>query len=161
MPTSESPAGLLTSCKVEEKVNEIIRNSKRRTLPWRELKILFSYVAAHLFLNAQRPASIQSMTVQEFKYHVKTSDGQYCIKVAKHKSAGTHGPSEACTLQKDLMEFYLQHIRKMIPLNEFKSQFFLTDSGNEFKSISATVKCVGTVGTIKMFTFCLVKTIVV
>ena len=42
------------------------------------------------------------------------------------------------------MEFYLQHIRrKIIPLNEFKSRFFLTDSGNEFKSISATVKSIG------------------
>ena len=30
--TSKSPAGFLTSCKVEEKVNEIIRNSKSRVL---------------------------------------------------------------------------------------------------------------------------------
>jgi len=86
------------------------------------------------------------MTIQEFKYHVKTSDGQYCIKVAKHKSAGTHGPVKLIFSQKvlDLMEYYLQHMRtKIIPQKEFRNRFFLTDSGDEFKSISAVVKSVG------------------
>jgi len=40
----------------------------------------------------RRPASIQNMTFQEYKYHVETADGQYCIKVARHKSVGKHGP---------------------------------------------------------------------
>ena len=114
---------------------------------WRELKILFSYIAAHLlFLNAQRPASIQNMPVQEFKYHVETADGQYCIKVARHKSARKHGPVKLVFSKKilDLMAFYFQNIHnKIVPKKPFQNRFSLKDTGDEFTSISATVKCVG------------------
>ena len=112
--TSKSPAGFLTSCKVEEKVNEIIRNSKSRVLPWRELKIYFRTLLHICYFWMQ--------------YHVETADGQYCIKVARHKSAGKHGPVKLVFSKKilDLMEFYFQNIHnKIVPKKTFQNSFFL------------------------------------
>ena len=76
---------------------------KKDFLPWRELKILLSYIAAHLiFLNGQRPAAVRYMTLNEYNYHIKTPDGRYCIKVAHHKTMGTYGPVKLLVNQKVL-----------------------------------------------------------
>lgn len=129
---------------MESAVIEAIELAKSRTLLWREIRVVLTYLAAKIiYLNGQRPGVVTKMTVNEFKAK-EEEDGEYVIKVMDHKTTGSFGPAEV-VVSIDLyqmMEQYFEHIRNNItPQNEmYENRFFLTNTGNEFTKVSERMK---------------------
>jgi len=116
-------------------------------LGWSELKIVLSFIGAHiLFLNAQRPAAMENMTLIEYKARQETADGRYCIRVAEHKTACTYGPVVLFISPKVLylMECYYTHTRqKITPQAGCEEYLFLRDDGGKLNCITEIIIGVG------------------
>ena len=140
MDTADNPCNFLASPAVEMKVKEMIEIAKKRSLIWKELRIVLAYIAANIiYLDGQRPGVVQRMTVEEWAAKTEVDD-EWVIEVMDHKTAGAFGPASVAVSYKvaALMEEYYLLIRgKITPQNdEYQKRFFLTNTGNEYCKIS-------------------------
>jgi len=125
--TAINPAKFLESKEVHEKVRTICAYSKIHS---GDYKILIGYIAAHLiYLNGQRPAAVQNMTITEFeeREQAKNDDDEYCVQVIEHKTAA-QGPV-VLTFKTDILFLMKQYkkLRKTVKQVKAKNHlFFLT-----------------------------------
>ena len=144
--TADNPNDFLTSAAVKSSVDEIMETAKSRKLIWREIRVILTYLAAHLiYLNGQRPGVVQKMTIDEWQSK-EEEDGEYVINVLEHKTAGSFGPARVVVSFEvyALMEAYFLNIReKITPQHKiYEKRFFLTNTGNEFNKISERMRVV-------------------
>ena len=75
---------------------------------------IIAYIAANLlYRNAQRPGTIQNMTISEFD-EGEREDDMLIIKVCNHKTVGSFGPTNLIVENEMeiLMNQYYKNIRK-------------------------------------------------
>ena len=121
---------------MELKVKEMIEIAKKRSLIWKELRIVLAHIAANIiYLNSQRPGVAQRMTVEEWAAKTEVDD-EWVIEVIEamdHKTAGAFGPASVAVSHEvaALMEEYYLLIRgKITPQNdEYQKRIFSQTRG--------------------------------
>ena len=96
-----------------------------------------------MFTNAQRPSTIENMTVEEYSKRKEIEPGKYIIRVVVHKTA-LNGPVNLI-YHNDMEECLFRYYTLLRPLvtpqtKKLSELFFLTPTGRRFNKITETIK---------------------
>lgn len=118
----------------------MLQEAAHRQINNREYNIVLAYISAVLvFTNAQRPGSIENITVEEYRKRKEIEPGKYIIRVMVHKTASS-GPANIifCKEMEQCLHKYNTFLRACItPQNrELSRLFLLTPTGRRCDKVT-------------------------